>query len=98
MSAADSELHRKKLTVRVISRIDHAYGQEFRIFWQPKKISMQSTVFRDRIQQFHLSKYPLEQEDKTKDEELYWNKETSRTVEVRGYFNVLEKRPTPDTG
>jgi|AntRauMinimDraft_3_1070383.scaffolds.fasta_scaffold00466_4 predicted ATP-dependent endonuclease of OLD family len=36
-------------------------------------------------------KYLLEQEDKTKDEELYWNKETSRTVEVRGYFNVLEK-------
>jgi hypothetical protein len=36
-------------------------------------------------------KYLLEQEDKTKDEELYWNKETFRTVEVRGYFNVLEK-------
>jgi len=36
-------------------------------------------------------KYLLEQEDKTKDEELYWNKETSRTVEVRGYFDVLKK-------
>jgi predicted ATP-dependent endonuclease of OLD family len=36
-------------------------------------------------------KYLLEEEDKTKDEELYWNKETSRRVEVRGYFEVLEE-------
>ena len=36
-------------------------------------------------------KYLLEEEDKTKDEELYWNKETSRKVEVRGYFEVLEE-------
>jgi putative ATP-dependent endonuclease of OLD family len=36
-------------------------------------------------------KYLLEEEDKDKDEELYWNKDTSRTVEVRGYFQVLEE-------
>jgi predicted ATP-dependent endonuclease of OLD family len=36
-------------------------------------------------------KYLLEEEDKKKDEELYWNKDTSLTVEVRGYFKVTEK-------
>ncbi|WP_353634435.1 AAA family ATPase [Halobacterium sp. NMX12-1] len=35
-------------------------------------------------------KYLLEEEDKDKDEELYWNKDTSLTVEVRGYFEVTE--------
>ena len=35
-------------------------------------------------------KYLLEEEDKEKDEELYWNKDTSLTVEVRGYFEVTE--------
>jgi len=35
-------------------------------------------------------KYLLEEEDKEKDEELYWNKDTSLTVEVRGYFKVTE--------
>jgi len=36
-------------------------------------------------------KYLLEEEDKEKDEELYWNKDTSQKVEVRGYFEVLEE-------
>ena len=36
-------------------------------------------------------KYLLEEEDKAKNEELYWNKDTSLTVEVRGYFKVLEE-------
>lgn len=35
-------------------------------------------------------KYLLEEADKPKDEELYWNKDTSLTVEVRGYFEVFE--------
>lgn len=35
-------------------------------------------------------KYLLEEEDKEKDEELYWNKDISLTVEVRGYFKVIE--------
>lgn len=35
-------------------------------------------------------KYLLEEEDKAKDEELYWNKDTSLTVKVRGYFSVTE--------
>lgn len=35
-------------------------------------------------------KYLLEEDDKVKDEELYWNKDTSLTVEVRGYFEVTE--------
>lgn len=36
-------------------------------------------------------KYLLEEADKPKDEELYWNKDTSLTVEVRGYFEVFEE-------
>lgn len=36
-------------------------------------------------------KYLLEEEDKEKDEELYWNKDESLTVEVRGYFEVSEE-------
>ena len=35
-------------------------------------------------------KYLLEEEDKELDEELYWNKDTTRKVEVRGYFGISE--------
>ncbi|WP_255197764.1 AAA family ATPase [Halorarius litoreus] len=35
-------------------------------------------------------KYLLEKEDKDNDDELYWNKDTSLTVEVRGFFKVTE--------
>lgn len=35
-------------------------------------------------------KYLLEQEDKENDDELYWNKNSSLTVEVRGFFKVSE--------
>lgn len=36
-------------------------------------------------------KYLLGEEDKEKDEELYWNKDTSLTVEVRGYFKIAKE-------
>lgn len=35
-------------------------------------------------------KYLLEEEDKVNDDELYWDKNTSLTVDVRGFFKVSE--------
>lgn len=36
-------------------------------------------------------KYLLEEDDKRRDDELYWKKDNSLTVKVRGYFKIYEE-------
>lgn len=79
----------EKLEVRNHRSIQDQWGKDAITFEGLDCLVGKNNVGKTNI--ISAIKYLLEEEDKDKDEELYWNKDTSLTVEVRGYFKVSEE-------
>lgn len=78
----------KKLEVRNHRSIKEQWGEDAIKFGGLDCLVGKNNVGKTNI--ISAVKYLLEEEDKELDEELYWNKDISLKVEVRGYFEVIE--------